>query len=123
MHVTRLYATPDGESHFEDVEIPLTKAHTIGTLSEPFETRTIMFRENPADYDNDWHNVPQRQYVILLNGTMEIETSDGEVRRFHGGDIILAEDTDGRGHRTRTVDGTVRRSVFVTLPDTDNRAI
>lgn len=34
----------------------------------------------------------------------EIETGDGEKRRFRGGDILLVEDVTGRGrHRTRRV--------------------
>jgi hypothetical protein len=41
----------------------------------------------PADYDWDFHNAPQRQFIILLKGIIEITTSDGESRIFSGGDI------------------------------------
>ncbi len=51
----------------------------------------------------------------MLDGEIEIEVSDGERRGFRGGDVLLVEDTTGKGHRTRTVDGRPRRSVFVTL--------
>ena len=37
MKITRVYATPDGESHFGEVEIPLRDAGTIGKLSDPLE--------------------------------------------------------------------------------------
>jgi len=117
MQITRVYATPDGASHFEDVEIPLRDAGAIGMLSDGVPARHVIFRENAPDYDYDWHHAPQRQYIVLLDGEIEIEVSGGERRRFRGGDVLLMEDTSGQGHRTRTVDGRRRRSIFITLPE------
>ena len=34
-----------------------------------------------------------------------------------GGEVLLAEDTRGRGHSTRSLDGVGRWSVFIGLPD------
>jgi hypothetical protein len=116
MKITRVFATPDGESHFEEIEVPLRDAGEIGRLSEGIPAHQIIFRENVPSYDYDWHHAPQRQYIVLLDGAIELEVSDGERRRFSGGDVLLVEDTWGRGHRTRTVDGRLRRSIFITLP-------
>ena len=115
MTVTRVYASADGESHFEELDIPLRDAGEIGMLSDGEPARKIIFRENAPSYDYDWHHAPQRQYIALLDGEIEIEVSDGETRRFGGGDVLLMEDTWGRGHRTKTVDGRSRRSIFITL--------
>ena len=115
MQVTRLYTGPDGESHFEDQEVPLSTAGEIGDLSEPIPATSIIFRRTDAAYDYGWHNAPERQYILMLEGAVEIEIGDGTVRRFGPGDILLAEDTHGRGHISRAVDGEPRRSVFVTL--------
>lgn len=115
MNITRVYATSDGESHFEEIEIPLRDAGEIGMLSDNTSVDQIIFRENTPDYDYDWHQAPRRQYVILLDGHIEIEVSDGDKRQFQGGDVLLVEDTEGKGHRTRTIDGKRRRSIFVTL--------
>lgn len=117
MKITRIYTTPDGESHFEDVEVSLRDAGAIGALSDAVPAREVIFRETAPDYDYGWHPAPQRQYIVLLDGHIEIETSDGETRRFQGGDVLLLEDTRGKGHRTRTTDGRRRRSVFVALPE------
>jgi hypothetical protein len=51
----------------------------------------------------------------MLEGTVEIEVGAGTTRRFGPGDILLAEDTTGRGHRSRTVNQQVRRSIFIPL--------
>lgn len=115
MKVTRIYADTAGESHFDELDVPLNDNGTIGRLSERYPVKNIIFRENDADYDYDWHCAPQRQYIVLLDGEIELETSDGEKRHFCGGDILLVEDISGRGHRTRTVNNRPRRSVFVTL--------
>jgi len=115
MRITRVYADGGGESHFEDMEIPLKDAGEIGRLSERFPASGIIFRENDADYDYDWHTAPARQYIIMLDGEIEIEVSSGEKRRFRGGDILLVEDVSGRGHKTRVTNNQPRRSIFVTL--------
>lgn len=114
--VTRVYADAAGRSHFDDIEIHLKPAGEIGALSDPWPSESVIFRHNPADYDFDWHHAPRRQLVVLLEGEIEIEVSAGEARRFRAGDVILVEDTWGDGHRTRTVDGRPRRSLFVALP-------
>jgi len=115
LKITRVYADASGDSHFEEVDIPLQDAGTIGRLSERHRVGSLIFRENDRDYDYDWHCAPQRQYIVLLDGEIEIETSLGEKRRFRGGDILLMEDVTGHGHRTRTVNDRARRSLFVTV--------
>jgi hypothetical protein len=115
MKITRLYTGEDNESHFEDVDIPLEDKGSIGMLSRVLPATGIIFRETGAGYDYDWHPAPRRQFVIMLEGAVDIEVSGGITRRFRPGDILLAEDTGGRGHISRAVDGKPRRSVFVTL--------
>lgn len=115
MRVTRLYTGSDGESHFEEIEIPLQDAGDIGALSEAYGATGVIFRETSANYHYSWHTAPCRQFVLMLDGCVEIEVGDGTRRVFGSGDILLAEDTTGRGHVSRSVDGRVRKSVFVTL--------
>lgn len=115
MKITRIFTGSDNESHFEEVEIPLTDSGEIGALSEHVKATGVIFRETPGDYNFSWHNAPQRQYVIMLEGQVDIEIGDGTVRRFSTGDILLAEDTTGRGHISRAVDEKLRKSLFITL--------
>jgi len=115
MQITRLYTGPDKESHFEDIEIELDYAGDIGQLSEKVKATGIIFRRTGPDYDYDWHNAPQRQYILMLDGAVDVEIGDGTVRRFSTGDILLVEDTTGRGHKSRAVNNEPRSSVFITL--------
>lgn len=115
MRITRIFSDDSGESHFGELDIELRDAGEIGRLSALYGAKGIIFRENDAGYDYDWHNAPRGQYVILLDGEIEIEVSDGEIKKLRGGDILLVEDTSGKGHRTRAIGNKPRKSVFVTL--------
>ena len=84
-------------------------------LSEKIPATGVIFRENPATYDYDWHPAPARQFIIMLEGKVEITVGDGTARLFLPGDILLAEDTTGQGHRSRIPDGKPRKSIFITL--------
>lgn len=76
----------------------------------------MILRENEPGYDYDWHVAPQRQYIVMLAGLVEIQVSDGESRTFGPGDIVQMEDVTGRGHKSQSPDGNPRRSLFLPLP-------
>lgn len=113
--VTRLYTGSDNESHFEDIQVPLKNAGGIGCLSQSVPATGVIFRTMPGDYQMDWHNTDPRQYVVVVSGAVEMEVGSGERRLFKQGDIILSEDKTGRGHKSRSVNGQERVSLFITL--------
>ncbi len=115
MKVTRLYTGADNQSHFEDVEIPLKEGGAAGRLSELVKATGVIFRETSGAYNLSWHTAPRRQYVVMLDGDVEIEIGDGTKRVFRTGEIFLAEDTTGQGHISRAVDGKPRKSLFIPL--------
>lgn len=115
MNIVRVYTGDDGESHFEDVDVPLGEAGRGGRLSEMVAARGVIFRETGGDYDLDFHTAPRRQYVVNLSGSVEITVGSGESRVLGPGEILLAEDTTGHGHKSRAVDGEVRRCLFIPL--------
>lgn len=117
MKYFRIYAGPDGESHFEDVDIELDTQSGSSDLSTLYPATGVIFRRSPADQHLDWHPAPRRQFVITLSGEAEVEASDGEVRQIGPGTIMLAEDVTGKGHITRAVGATERLSIFIPLPD------
>jgi hypothetical protein len=114
--ITKVYSDVNGDSRFEDVEVPLHLSGSVGKLSDPYEAQNIIFREVEPTYDWDYHTAPQRQYIILLDGEIEIETSLNEKRTFKGGDVLLMEDTTGKGHKTKNLQPIKRKSIFITLP-------
>lgn len=117
MKITRLYTGTDDRSHFEDIEIPFGSRGDFGLFSLPEPAKAVFFREIPPGWTYAWHNVVCREYVVVIEGEAEIEVSDGEKRVFQKGDVLLAEDLTGQGHRTRVLGKRVWRQVFVTLPE------
>ncbi len=116
MRVTRVYTGPDDESHFEDLDIPLEDLGAIGSMSKPMDATSILFRETGAGYDLGFHNAPRRQFVIMLSGgRVELEVASGEKRVLGPGDVLLAEDTTGHGHKSHALDPEPRVSIFVAL--------
>jgi quercetin dioxygenase-like cupin family protein len=113
--VVRIYTGTDGKSHFEDVRVPLEDQGKVGFLSKVEKATGIVFRETAGDYNYDFHTAPRRQYVVNLQGEVEIEIGDGTKRVLRSGDILLAEDTTGQGHISRSVAGKPRKSLFITL--------
>ena len=114
--ITRIFSDSHGDSHFEDVAIELKEAGSVGKLSDVLPAKGIIFREVAPSYDWDFHTAPQKQYIILLDGEIEIETSLGAKRRFNAGEILLVEDTSGKGHKTKNIRPVKRKSIFITLP-------
>ena len=111
MKITRIFADEHGESHFADAEIPLASS-TLFPQLPPFQFARLSAPNGiklfvvPAELSVfDLHTAPERQLAVSLNGTVEYETSDGHIRRFAAGDIVLVEDITGRGHITRFTDG------------------
>jgi len=117
VRITRVYADEHGESHFAELNYSLHDAGEIGRLSEAIPAKSVIFRQNAPGYDYDWHVAPRRQFIVLLDGAIEIEVSDGDRRVFHGGEVLLVEDTTGKGHKTRHVAPQERRSIFIALED------
>ena len=98
--VTDMYTGPDGLTHLRNKEIKL------GELEKAVAIVIGRISANPARL-SDWHNAPSwRRYVVPLSGRFEVEvSSDGTIKSFGPGDILLAEDTTGKGHKTRAVGG------------------
>lgn len=115
MRIHNLYVDASGETHFRDVEVEYVESGPAGRLSRRLPASGIIFREVPPTYDLDWHPAPRRQYIINLDAGVQITASDGESRRIGAGEVLLVEDTSGKGHLSKALDGKLRHCIFVTL--------
>jgi hypothetical protein len=105
-HFVRIVATPEGGSRFVDDATPLEDgdfappAPPLGRGPVTGATAT-RFIGAPPGWDSPPHPAPARQWVVMVRGTVEARTSDGEARTFGPGVVVLLEDTTGAGHNTR----------------------
>lgn len=108
MQYVRMYAGPDGESHFEDLDVALAEATYAPPalpvlVSAATPATQCLFLAVPAGWDGGRHPSPVRQWGFILAGEVEFEVSDGEVRRFLPGSVVLGDDLTGKGHDSRAV--------------------
>ena len=111
----RLYTGPDGHSHV--VRGSVSDNHLV-------KAESILFKETPAQSSYDWHNDPIPQYVITLAGVLEFTTVGGETFTIRPGDVLLATDETGSGHKWRLInDEPWKRAYVVFKPGADTRFI
>jgi hypothetical protein len=115
MRIHNLYVDAQGESHFRDIAVEWVEERRGSKLSRRLPATGIIFRETSGDYDLDWHPAPRRQYIINLDAGVRLTASDGEARVIGAGEVILVEDTTGKGHLSKSVNATLRHSIFVPI--------
>ena len=104
--VVRLYASDDGESHFDSQDIAMTLREFAPPaaplyVSEAFcASRFVVIQLPVAWGGNEPHPTPSRHMLFCLSGSFDIRTSDGEIRSFSTGDAVMMIDTAGKGHAT-----------------------
>jgi quercetin dioxygenase-like cupin family protein len=111
----RLWTGDDNNSHFEEGVIAFDHGARGDLLTGKLPVATVSFQETASGGSFAWHDAPVRQLVITLSGTLDFETRGGEHFILHPGDILLAEDTSGGGHKWKLVDQEPWRRVYVVL--------
>jgi quercetin dioxygenase-like cupin family protein len=124
MKFIRFYATSDGESRFQEVEVPLPhgmKDSSGGTIQQSNEnpSASVQFVQLPQGLDQSWHHAPVRQMGIILSGVVEVQTSDNQKRQFRPGEGFIADDLTGKGHQTRAVGGAAALAIIRMAPTFD----
>jgi hypothetical protein len=115
MRIHNLYQDSAGASHFRDIEVAWEELRQSNKFSTRQPASGIVFRETTKDYTVDWHPAPCRQSAINLDGAAHVTAGDGETRNIGPGEVVLVEDTTGRGHISKFIGSAMRRSIFVML--------
>ena len=107
MKCLRVYATPDGESRFNEVDLPMTTSLAVAPDAKPFlNVRALPCSERAGSLEflPGWDRligiVPTRNLSVRLTGAVEYETSDGEVRHVSAGEFVLWRTRSRRARRT-----------------------
>jgi quercetin dioxygenase-like cupin family protein len=102
-----VYTDSAGVSHFREEHFDFKRGRNDETSIHVLEAKggATLLRLKAGAVE-EWHNAPRAWYLIVLQGTSEVTASDGQVRQFGPGSVVLLDDTTGKGHRTRAV-GTI----------------
>jgi quercetin dioxygenase-like cupin family protein len=113
MRIVRIYSQPNGDSAIEVREVPMSEGDR--PMSPTFDAGAMFFRETAEGHVQSYHNAPRRQLIFLTSGILELESSEGKRYVCRPGDLIFAEDTQGKGHITRSLRD-IRGFVHVAMP-------
>lgn len=104
----KIFTGSDGHTHI-----------ISGSITEDLlaKAQTIRFKETPPHASYDWHPAPSVQYVITLTGRLEFETFTGETFVLKPGEILLAMDLTGTGHKWKMIDDKPWKRAYVAFDE------
>lgn len=109
----RMWTGMDGNSLFEEGFIDLKEGMRGDAVSGKIEAIQLSFQETCSGGSYEWHQDPVPRFVITLSGTLEFETKSGATFIINPGDILLAQDNSGTGHKWRLLGDEPWRRAYV----------
>ncbi|MFD0794839.1 hypothetical protein ACFQZX_14525 [Mucilaginibacter litoreus] len=94
----------DGHSHVQE-------GHLADAV--PYDVHTVSFKETAPHSFLDWHTAPDTQYVVCLTGTLHFVTHTGEEFTLHPGEVLIAMDITGTGHKWQMQGNDPWRRVYI----------
>jgi len=113
----RMWTGEDGNSLFEEGMIDLTPGARGDAVGQSISVSALSFQETEAGGSFAWHQDPVPRFVLMLSGTIEFETASGATFTLHPGDVLLAQDNSGTGHRWRLIGDAPWRRAYVVYQD------
>ena len=117
-----LFTDTDGRARFRDDPVPLTEGTPITRLSALQASGGCQFRHSPVGFASDFHCTTAPQWLVVLQGSMEIGLQDGGTRVFGPGECFYSNDTlppgatfdpQLHGHRSRLLGDVPLVTMFV----------
>ena len=120
--LTTLYTDTDGHARFRDEPLALTEGTAASQLSALMASGGCQFRRSPPGFASSFHCTTTPQWLVVLQGRMEIGLQDGSTRVFGPGQCFYSNDTlpagatfdpQLHGHRSRLVGDEPLVTLFV----------
>ena len=117
-----LFTDIDGRARFRDAAVALDEGTPLTRLSALQASGGCQFRRSPAGFASDFHCTTTPQWLVVLQGRMEIGLQDGSTRVFGPGECFYSNDTlphgatfDAKlhGHRSRLLGDDALVTLFV----------
>ncbi|MDU8929320.1 hypothetical protein RXV86_18155 [Alisedimentitalea sp. MJ-SS2] len=120
MAYLRMYADESGESRLETMPMsyePLVYAPPAPALgmSDVSPAAGLVFVQFENGWDSELHPSPRKQMFMMLSGVFQGGLSDGTTYDLYPGDVVLMEDTTGKGHSARVLGDAPVEAVMVHL--------
>ena len=87
-----LYTAADGRARFREESVDLPNGTPASSLSALFPGAGYQLRMSPVGFRSQFHCTPSPQWIVILEGEMEIGLQDGSSRRFLPGQHFYSAD-------------------------------
>ena len=109
----RMWTGEDDNSLFEEGSIELAEGMRGDSVGKAIPAVELSFQETRSGGSFEWHEDPVPRFVITLSGTLEFETKSGAKFTIRPGDVLLAQDNSGTGHKWRLIGDDPWRRAYV----------
>jgi hypothetical protein len=96
-NTTILYTDATGRAQFCEELIPLPEGSPSAMLSALTPSGGLQWRHSPVGFRSSFHCTTTPQWLIVLQGEMEIGLQDGTTRVFGPGQVFYSNDTLPQG--------------------------
>jgi hypothetical protein len=105
MTVFHLHGDDAGDTRVTVLDLPTneTEAGVVRGLSAIPATTTGFGEFVERKPDVGMHTAPRRQFLVVLDGVLEIVTTLDQREHLRPGDVLLADDVGSKGHISRDV--------------------
>jgi Na+/melibiose symporter-like transporter len=110
---------PDGLSRLSTITLPRAPGSDPLSINARLTTTDTEIGLSPPGTFIDWHRVSTPRLLVVLSGTLEVGLGDGTTRLLHAGDMVLAADTTGKGHTSRSLGPAPVMAMTIRLPRED----
>ena len=88
-----LFTDTDGRARFRDEPLALGEGTPVTRLSALQASGGCQFRQSAVGFASDFHCTTTPQWLVVLQGRMEIGLQDGSTRVFGPGECFYSNDT------------------------------
>ena len=120
MMMLRLFEDTDGNSHFDEVRVPMALLNAAPPakpvyFSEAADAKRWSICRCPVGWFGEMHAAPRRQILVCTAGALRITTSLGKAKEIGPGCAVLVEDTKGRGHESIVISSVPFDAIIIAL--------
>jgi hypothetical protein len=100
-----LHGDESGDTHLDPLELAERDSYAgrVRSVSDIPVTTMGMGEFIGRKPDVGVHQAPRRQFLVVLQGELEIVTTLGQQERLRPGDVLFADDGGSKGHISRDV--------------------
>jgi quercetin dioxygenase-like cupin family protein len=90
-----------------------------GTIPELKHVNANYFFIQTKVEEISWHPAPRYQFAITLKGTLKFTVTNGDTFIVEPGDVVIANDLLGKGHKWEIIDGNEWHRIYI-VPDAND---